>query len=116
MRRLPTIFLITGVSDAALAGVAWLGVAISVFVVAGGTNAAATQVQLDVFGPVIDMVASMTQRGVPVSPEAWRLVRAMVRAVEAKWREPDHGIWEIRGPRRHHVHSKVQHCTRWYFL
>lgn len=70
-------------------------------------NAAAQQVQLDVFGPVIDMVAGMTQRGVPVSPEAWRLVRAMVRAVEAKWREPDHGIWEIRGPRRHHVHSKV---------
>lgn len=70
-------------------------------------NAAANQVQLDVFGPVIDMVAGMTQRGVPVSPEAWRLVRAMVRAVEAKWREPDHGIWEIRGPRRHHVHSKV---------
>ncbi|HEX8875763.1 MAG TPA: trehalose-phosphatase [Phycisphaerales bacterium] len=70
-------------------------------------NAAAQQVQLDVFGPVIDMVAGMTQRGVPVSPEAWRLVRSMVRAVEAKWREPDHGIWEIRGPRRHHVHSKV---------
>jgi GH15 family glucan-1,4-alpha-glucosidase len=70
-------------------------------------NAAANQVQLDVFGPVIDMVAGMTLRGVPVSPEAWRLVRAMVRAVETKWREPDHGIWEIRGPRRHHVHSKV---------
>ncbi|MBY0311375.1 MAG: trehalose-phosphatase [Phycisphaerales bacterium] len=70
-------------------------------------NAAAQQVQLDVFGPVTHMVASMTERGVPVSPDAWRLVRAMVRAVEARWEEPDHGIWEVRGPRRHHVHSKV---------
>lgn len=70
-------------------------------------NAAAQQVQLDVFGPIAHMVASMTEQGVPVSPDAWRLVRAMVRAVEARWEEPDHGIWEIRGPRRHHVHSKV---------
>jgi len=70
-------------------------------------NAAAQQVQLDVFGPIAHMVASMTEKGVPVSPEAWRLVRAMVAAVDARWEEPDHGIWEIRGPRRHHVHSKV---------
>lgn len=70
-------------------------------------NAAAQQVQLDVFGPIVHMVASMTQAGVSVSPDAWRLVRAMVHAVEARWEEPDHGIWEIRGPRRHHVHSKV---------
>jgi len=70
-------------------------------------NAAAQQVQLDVFGPITDMVAGMIERGAAVSPDAWRLVRAMVRAVEARWEEPDHGIWEIRGPRRHHVHSKV---------
>lgn len=70
-------------------------------------NAAAQQVQLDVFGPIAHMVASMTEQGVPVSPDAWRLVRAMVSAVEARWAEPDHGIWEIRCPKRHHVYSKV---------
>ncbi len=71
------------------------------------SNAAAQQVQLDVFGPIVHMVASLIESGVAVSPDAWRLVRAMVQAVEARWGEPDHGIWEIRGPRRHHVHSKV---------
>lgn len=70
-------------------------------------NAAANQVQLDVFAPIVDLVAMLAERGAPVSPEHWRLVRAMVQAVEARWHEPDHGIWEIRGPRRHHVHSKV---------
>ncbi|MBA4119619.1 MAG: trehalose-phosphatase [Isosphaera sp.] len=70
-------------------------------------NAAASQVQLDVFGPIADLVARLTEQGAPISPDHWRLVRAMVAAVEARWREPDHGIWEIRGAKRHHVHSKV---------
>ncbi len=71
------------------------------------SNAASQQVQLDVFGPIVDMVATMAERGVGISPDSWRLVRSMVQAVEARWEEPDHGIWEIRGARRHHVHSKV---------
>jgi len=71
------------------------------------SNAAANQVQLDVFGPIVDLVALLAERGAPISPDHWRLVRAMVQAVEARWREPDHGIWEIRADRRHHVHSKV---------
>lgn len=70
-------------------------------------NAAANQVQLDVFGPIVHLVALLTERGAPISPDHWRLVRAMVRAVEARWSEPDHGIWEMRLERRHHVHSKV---------
>jgi GH15 family glucan-1,4-alpha-glucosidase len=70
-------------------------------------NAAAQQVQLDVFGPITDLVASLAESGAAVSPDHWRITRAMVQAVEARWQEPDHGIWEIRGPRRHHVHSKV---------
>ena len=69
-------------------------------------NAAAQQVQLDVFGPIVDLVAMLAERGSPISPDHWRLTRAMVAAVEARWHEPDHGIWEIRGPTRHHVHSK----------
>lgn len=70
-------------------------------------NAADNQVQLDVFGPIVDLVASLAERGTPVTPEHWRLVRSMVEAVEMRWREPDHGIWEIRGPKQRHVHSAV---------
>ncbi len=71
------------------------------------SNAAARQVQLDVFGPIADMLATMAEGGMPISPDYWRLTKAIVAAVEARWREPDHGIWEIRGPRRHHVHSRL---------
>ena len=70
-------------------------------------NAAAHQVQLDVFGPIVDLIALLVERDGPVSGDHWRLVEAMVSAVRARWHEPDHGIWEIRKPRRHHVHSKV---------
>jgi trehalose-phosphatase len=70
-------------------------------------NAASSQVQLDVFGPIVDLVAMLAERGASVTPESWRLVEAMVQAVGARWMEPDHGIWEVRGPRRHHVYSKV---------
>lgn len=70
-------------------------------------NAADHQVQLDVFGPIVDLVAMLIEQGAPVTPEHWRLVEAMVSAVASRWREPDHGIWEVRGPRRHHVHTKV---------
>lgn len=70
-------------------------------------NAAAQQVQLDVFGPITDLIACLAERGAPISPDHWRMTRAMIEAVEARWIEPDHGIWEIRGERQHHVHSKV---------
>ncbi len=70
-------------------------------------NAADGQVQLDVFGPVVDLVHCLLQRGEALSAEHWRLVEAMVLAVSRRWHEPDHGIWEIRKPPRHHVYSKV---------
>ncbi len=70
-------------------------------------NAARGQVQLDVFGPIAELVWQLLLAEAPLSSEHVRLVEATVRAVEARWHEPDHGIWEIRKPRRHHVHSKV---------
>jgi trehalose-phosphatase len=70
-------------------------------------NAAAHQVQLDVFGPIAELIARLAESGAALSTEHWRLVDSMVAAVERRWREPDHGIWEVRRPRRHHVHSKV---------
>ncbi len=70
-------------------------------------NSAARQVQLDVFGPIVDLVALLLDQDAPLSSQHWRLVEAMVQAVDKRWHEPDHGIWEIRRPRRHHIHSKV---------
>lgn len=70
-------------------------------------NAAADQIQLDVFGPITDLIALLAQTGAPVTPEHWRLTEAMVAAVERRWMSPDSGIWEIRLPPRHHLHSKV---------
>jgi trehalose-phosphatase len=70
-------------------------------------NAAEGQVQLDVFGPIVELVHLLLMRGEALSAEHWRLVEAMVLAVSRRWTEPDHGIWEIRKPPRHHVHSKV---------
>lgn len=71
------------------------------------SNAAAGQVQLDVFGPIADLVAELARTAAPLSTEHLELLRRMVNTVAARWREPDHGIWEIRLPQRHHVHSKV---------
>lgn len=70
-------------------------------------NMAARQVQLDVFGPIVELVALLLESDAPLSSEHWRLVETMAQSVQRRWREPDHGIWEIRRPRRHHVHSKV---------
>lgn len=70
-------------------------------------NSAAQQVQLDVFGPIVDLVYRLAEAGAPISPDHWRLVEAMALAVERSWHEPDHGIWEVRTEKRHHVHSKA---------
>jgi trehalose 6-phosphate phosphatase len=70
-------------------------------------NAAEHQVQLDVFGPIVDLVDRVTAAGVELRDDWWWLVQQMADAVASRWHEPDHGIWEERRPQRHHVHSKV---------
>lgn len=70
-------------------------------------NAASHQVQLDVFGPIVELTSLLQERGAAISSEHWRVVKAMVKAVGERWHEPDHGIWEVRLARRHHTHSKV---------
>lgn len=70
-------------------------------------NAAAQQVQIDVFGPIVDLVYLLADAGAAISPDHWRLIEAMATAVERSWQEPDHGIWEVRTEKRHHVHSKI---------
>ncbi|MGM1065100.1 trehalose-phosphatase [Saccharothrix sp. Mg75] len=70
-------------------------------------NLANQQVQLDVFGPVVDLVVQLAAaRGTLTDPD-WAMVQAMAEAVARRWHEPDHGIWEERHAPRHHVYSKV---------
>lgn len=70
-------------------------------------NAAQGQVQLDVFGPVADLIHAVSRAVGRVSADDIHLLEACVDAVAARWHEPDHGIWEIRDRPRQHVHSKV---------
>jgi GH15 family glucan-1,4-alpha-glucosidase len=70
-------------------------------------NAAVGQLQLDVYGEVIDAITLGAQAGLPFDGHTWSLVRALLRFLEKHWDQPDEGIWEVRGPRRHFVHSKV---------
>jgi GH15 family glucan-1,4-alpha-glucosidase len=70
-------------------------------------NAAAGQVQLDVYGEVLDALYVARKAGLAFDATSWSLECAMVRHLEAIWDQPDDGIWEVRGGRRHFVHSKV---------
>ncbi len=72
-------------------------------------NEAAAQFQLDVYGEVMDSAITswrgpLAQGAIHASPD---LMMAILRHLETVWREPDNGIWEVRGPRRHFTHSKV---------
>lgn len=73
-------------------------------------NAAYNQEQHDIYGVVMDVIyqdLTMRQRSPESLDRIWTRVRAIVRTVGAAWREPDRGIWEIRGEKRHFVFSKV---------
>ena len=70
-------------------------------------NAASRQFQLDVFGELVDALVQAREGGLQADANAWRLQLALLRYLERAWREPDEGIWEVRGERRHFVHSKV---------
>jgi GH15 family glucan-1,4-alpha-glucosidase len=68
-------------------------------------NAAHDQLQLDVFGELMDAMHQAHRRGMPMSEAAWALQRALIRHLETIWRRPDHGIWEIRGEPRRFTYS-----------
>ncbi len=70
-------------------------------------NAASEQLQLDVYGEVLDALYQARVHGVTIDPQAWRIQLAVLEHLEDAWRDPDQGIWEIRGERRHFVHSKA---------
>jgi len=70
-------------------------------------NGASDQLQLDVYGEVVDALHLARTKGIDASDEAWSLTSKLFDWLESAWREPDEGIWEVRGPRRHFTHSKV---------
>jgi GH15 family glucan-1,4-alpha-glucosidase len=70
-------------------------------------NAASEQFQLDVYGEVLDALHHGRLQNLERSNEAWALTRRLLGYLEEAWKEPDEGIWEVRGPRRHFTHSKV---------
>jgi GH15 family glucan-1,4-alpha-glucosidase len=70
-------------------------------------NGAWGQHQLDVYGEVMDSLHQARRFGLDGGGDAWRVQHAIMEFLESDWREPDEGIWEVRGPRRHFTHSKV---------
>jgi GH15 family glucan-1,4-alpha-glucosidase len=70
-------------------------------------NAASEQFQLDVYGEAMDALHHARLHGLPFVEEAWDIQKVLLDFLEGQWKEPDEGIWEVRGPRRHFTHSKV---------
>lgn len=70
-------------------------------------NGATAQFQLDVYGNVLDTAHLWRKAGGVIGPEVWSFLRECVRCIRERWREPDEGIWEVRGGPRHFVHSKT---------
>ncbi len=70
-------------------------------------NGAWNQHQLDVYGEVVDALYQCRRFGLEPSSDAWSFEVALMEFLESNWREPDEGIWEVRGPRRQFTHSKV---------
>ena len=70
-------------------------------------NAAHAQHQLDIYGEVMDALHQARRGGLVARGPDWAVQRSLLRHVGAVWQEPDEGIWEVRGERRHFTHSKV---------
>ncbi|PZF66247.1 glycoside hydrolase family 15 protein [Curtobacterium sp. MCBD17_013] len=70
-------------------------------------NGAYTQYQGDVFGEVLAALHDARELGVEENADSWSLQRALLAYVEEHWQDPDNGIWEMRGPRRHFTHSRA---------
>ncbi len=70
-------------------------------------NAATGQVQFDVYGEVMSLLHQARVGGIPETDQAWSMQKDMLLGLERRWREPDSGIWEIRGAPRHFTFSKI---------
>ena len=70
-------------------------------------NAAFTQLQIDVYGELMDAMHVGHKFEQEMHDDAWRVQKALLAHLARIWAEPDEGIWEVRGPRRHFTHSKL---------
>ncbi|MDQ0472242.1 glycoside hydrolase family 15 protein [Labrys wisconsinensis] len=70
-------------------------------------NAAADQIQLDVYGEVIDSFYQGLVGGLALDDTGWSMLRALLKELEQRWRQPDRGIWESRDTPRHYTFSKI---------
>jgi GH15 family glucan-1,4-alpha-glucosidase len=70
-------------------------------------NKASKQLQLDIYGEVMDVFHVSRRCGIKETKQGWALQQALVDFLESGWRRADSGIWEVRGRRRHFTHSKV---------
>jgi GH15 family glucan-1,4-alpha-glucosidase len=70
-------------------------------------NRAVEQLQLDVYGELMDAMYTARRVGLTDNENAWRVLRMQMKWLEHNWSQPDEGIWEVRGPRRQFTHSKV---------
>src|SRR5215468_7573319 len=70
-------------------------------------NAAAGQIQLDVYGELMDAIYQSRQHGLAPAESAWALQQTLSEHQEQIWEQPDEGIWEVRGGRRHFTFSKI---------
>ena len=70
-------------------------------------NAASEQFQLDVFGEVLAAMYLAQVAGMATDESHWALLKGLMKFLESSWQEPDEGIWEVRGGRKHFTHSKM---------
>ncbi|MER6465370.1 glycoside hydrolase family 15 protein [Streptomyces sp. NPDC001228] len=70
-------------------------------------NGAVDQLQLDVYGEVMDSLSLSRTAGLSTEPHMWAIQCSLMKFLEQIWRRPDEGLWEVRGGRRQFVHSKV---------
>jgi GH15 family glucan-1,4-alpha-glucosidase len=70
-------------------------------------NAAHRQLQLDVYGEVMDALHLARERGLTETSDSWAMQRGLMTHLETIWRQPDNGLWEVRGEGRHFTHSRV---------
>ena len=70
-------------------------------------NAAHNQLQLDVFGEVMDLLHAAARVGITPNHDSWALQRLLLQELAVRWQQPDEGIWEVRGGRRQFTHSKI---------
>ncbi|MEU5321769.1 glycoside hydrolase family 15 protein [Streptomyces sp. NPDC021056] len=70
-------------------------------------NEAVKQLQLDVYGEVMDSLSLARRAGLPAKPHIWSLQSVLLDFLRSSWRQSDEGLWEVRGGRRDFVHSKV---------